>query len=289
MTGSGCLRAAQIFVNPDGGALAVADAVDDQPRAKHAIAAGENPGRGGHQRMRIHIDQAARAKSARHRRGAGNRDPAACPMAMMTVSHSIWVSLFSIEGGVEAAVLVENRLRLQAFERRDFAVFADEALGSESGMQDDAFGLGLFDFFERRRHLLALLQADDVYFLRAHAQRGERDVDHFFGGDGGHIFFGGRRLPRSPPDMLAQDFARGRARHVHGDVAAADDEHVPADGELVSEIDVEQEIDAAVYAIQIHAGNGEVAAAVRADGQQNGVESLPPQFGRSESRGRRGD
>jgi hypothetical protein len=56
----GMRSAAQKLVNPHRRALAVAHAVNDQPRPKHAIAAGEDPRRRRHQRMRIHIDQPAR-------------------------------------------------------------------------------------------------------------------------------------------------------------------------------------------------------------------------------------
>ena len=68
--------------------------------------------------------------------------------------------------------------------------------------------------------------------------------------------------------------ARGGPSHVHGDVAAADDHYFLADRELVPEVDVEQEIDALVDAIEIDAGNAEVAAAMRADGDQYRVEAL---------------
>ena len=71
-------------------------------------------------------------------------------------------------------------------------------------------------------------------------------------------------------------------RHVHGHVAAADHNHLLADGELVAQIHVEQKIDALVDAIQINARNGEIAAAVRAHGDQHGVEALVAQVGNRE-------
>ncbi len=78
----------------------------------------------------------------------------------------------------------------------------------------------------------------------------------------------------TPADMLVDDFASRGTRHVHGDVAAADHDDFLADGELVAEIHVEQKIDAFVDAVEIDAGNGEVAAAMRADGDQHRVEAL---------------
>ena len=54
----------------------------------------------------------------------------------------------------------------------------------------------------------------------------------------------------------------------------------------VTEIHIEQEIDALVDAVEIHAGNSEVAAAVRADGNQNGIE-VAAQIGDGEVAARR--
>ena len=72
--------------------------------------------------------------------------------------------------------------------------------------------------------------------------------------------------------MLAEDLACGGAGDVHGDVAAADDEDFFADGEAEAEVDVEEEVDAFVDAIEVYAGDGEVAAAVGSDGDKGGVE-----------------
>jgi hypothetical protein len=81
--------------------------------------------------------------------------------------------------------------------------------------------------------------------------------------------------------MLAQHFACRGPSHIHSHVAAADDDNLLADGEPVTEIHIEQKIDALVDSVQIHAGNGEVAAAVRADCDQNGIE-VSPQIGDGE-------
>ena len=78
--------------------------------------------------------------------------------------------------------------------------------------------------------------------------------------------------------MLAQHFARRGPGHVHGHVAAADDENLFADGEPVTEIHIEEEIDSFVHTVKVHARNREIAAAVRTDCNQNGIE-VPPQFG----------
>ena len=83
---------------------------------------------------------------------------------------------------------VEDPLGLERFQADHLAVAADDALGPEAGVHDDALGLGFFDLLQRRRHLVALLQADDVDFARAHAQRGKRDVHHLVRGHRGDRF-----------------------------------------------------------------------------------------------------
>ena len=64
--------------------------------------------------------------------------------------------------------------------------------------------------------------------------------------------------------MLAHYFARRRASHVHSDVAAPDNDDFLPDGELVAEIDVEQELDAAMHAVEVNTGDGEIPATVSA-------------------------
>ena len=91
--------------------------------------------------------------------------------------------------------------------------------------------------------------------------------------------FSGRLGILDATGMLLHHFASGGASHVHGDIAAADHNDFLADGELVSEIYVEQEIDAFVNAIEIDSRDAEIAAAVRADGDQHRVESLASQIG----------
>ena len=79
--------------------------------------------------------------------------------------------------------------------------------------------------------------------------------------------------------MLLDHFARRRAGHVHGDVAAADHDDFFADGELVAQIHVKQKVDALVHAVEIDAGNAEITAAMCAHRDQHGVESLAAEIG----------
>src|SRR5690242_19189634 len=145
-------------------------------------------------------------------------------------------------------------------------------------MHGDAFGFGFFNFLECGRHLVALLQADQMNLARAHAHGRERNVDYLAGGDGGDIGLGGFGVFDSG-SVLADHLARGRAGDVHGDIAAANHDDFFPDGEFVAEVDVEQEINALVNAVEVHPGNGEVAAAVCADGNEDGIEALPAQAG----------
>ena len=89
--------------------------------------------------------------------------------------------------------------------------------------------------------------------------------------DGSSVFHAGH--------MLAHHFAGRRAGHVHGHVAAADDDDLLADGELVAEVHVEQKVDALVDAVEIDAGNSQIAAAMCTHGDQHGVEALAAQVG----------
>ena len=94
----------------------------------------------------------------------------AWPIARMMVSQSNWVSLFVVERRIETVVLIEDIFRLQALQANHLAVASQHPLRSEAGMHDDAFGLRLFDLFQRRRHLIAILQANEADLACAHAQ-----------------------------------------------------------------------------------------------------------------------
>ena len=82
--------------------------------------------------------------------------------------------------------------------------------------------------------------------------------------------------------MLLHDFASRRPGHVHGDVAASDDNDLLADGELVTEVYVEQEVDALVHTVEVDAGNTEIAAAMSSYSDEDSVESVAAQFGDGE-------
>src|SRR5215472_4336820 len=76
--------------------------------------------------------------------------------------------------------------------------------------------------------------------------------------------------------------SRAPIRSAESDISPADYNHLLADGELVSEIHVQKEINSLVNAVEIYAGNTQVATAVGANREQNRVESLVPQIGEVE-------
>ena len=230
--GVGVLGSAQELIDAHRGALAVGDAVDDEPRAEDAVAAGEYTGRGGHQRLRIHGDQAAR------RNFDAIFGTEELKIGRLPDGHDDGVAVETgfavlVEGGTEAAIGIEDRLGLEHFERHRATVLADDLLRAEAGMDDDAFFFGLFNLLERGGHLLAVLEADQVHFLRAQPQGGERNVHHFAGG---HRIHASLRWLEAfhAARMLAQHLARRGPGHIHGHVAAADDENLLADGEACS-------------------------------------------------------
>src|SRR5581483_621251 len=174
-----------------------------------------------------------------------------------------------VESRIEAFVLIEDPSGLEGLKSGNLAIFAENALGSEPGMHDDSFFFGFDNFFECRGHLIPTFQTDQVYFTCAHAQCRKRDVYHFLRRDRRNIL--SRRLEiHDPSCMLTHHFAGSGAGDIHGDISAADHNHLLADGELVSEIYVQQEIYAFVDAIEIDARNAEIAAAMGAHCDQHG-------------------
>ena len=141
-------------------------------------------------------------------------------------------------------------------------------------MHDDAFVFGFYDFFQRGGHLLARLEGTpDAPHVLPCATRTAK-CRPFRGGDGVHIF-SGRLSIFHATSMLLDHFAGRRACYVHGDIAATDHDNFFPDGELVAEIHVEQKVHAFVDPVEIDSGNAEIAAAVRAHGDEDRIESQP--------------
>src|SRR5690348_9675228 len=161
------LSAAQVFVNSHGCAFAVSNTVDNESRSEHAIAACKNSGRGRHQSLGIHSDQSARrnlnlvfgSEEVETRCLAdGHDDGVALDLTFAVL----------VKRRTEAAILIEDPLRLQRLESDHPAVFADDTLRSEAGINNDSLFLCLFDLFESSGHLVAAFEAYEVHLPRAH-------------------------------------------------------------------------------------------------------------------------
>ena len=166
---------------------------------------------------------------------------------------------------------------MDRLEPRQFVVLANEPLGPPGGLNLQPFEHCFFDLLLESRHLLAGFQADHVDFSRAQPHRRASYVHKFFHH---HVALRLSQLVREDRtreriERLALLLAQCRARHVHGYVAAANYRHPLADGELVAEVHVQQEIGAGDDAVEVATREDQVAAAMQADGQQNGLESLP--------------
>ena len=84
-----------------------------------------------------------------------------------------------------------------------------------------------------------------------------------------------------PPHLhcvLFHDLAGCGARHIHGDIAAADHNYLFADRELVAEIHVQQKINAFVNAVEINAGNVWSRLRWASNCQQDRVKTLVPEI-----------
>jgi len=71
---------------------------------------------------------------------------------------------------------------------RRLAVFAGIRLGQDC-VYCDPFAFGFLNFFERAG-IWSRGSRHTRFTSARHAQSGERNVDHFFGGDGGHVLRG---------------------------------------------------------------------------------------------------
>src|SRR5476649_208909 len=265
------------FVDPGRNAPPVAHAVDDQARAEYTIASGEDARSAGHEGVAVGHDQPARRDLYAIFRLQEIQISALANGHDDGIAFDHRLAIF-MESRIEPPGRVEDPFGFDGFETHHFSVTADHLLGSSAVMQDDAFDLGFLDFLQGRRHLLPVFEADNSHFARPHAQRRKRDVHHFMARHGRDIALA-RHLAFSSPGMLLQHFASGRARHVHGDIAAANDDDFFSDVEPVPEIGVEQEIDSFVNAVQIHSRYGKIAAAVGANRDHDRIESLRTQSG----------
>jgi len=88
-------------------------------------------------------------------------------------------------------------------------------------MHDDAFGFGFFNLFQRRRHLFALFQADEMHFLRAR-RRADSDTSTISLVATALTFSADGSRSSTPPTCCPDHLASRGPRHIHSHVAAAD-------------------------------------------------------------------
>ena len=169
---------------------------------------------------------------------------------------------------IEAPALVEGARHIQRLDAGGAPVLADDALGRDVVVNDDAFFFGLVHLDRIGQHLRAIFDDEAVHFLRrAQTASGARHVERGF---------------QIAAALLRMAEAGRRARHIHRDVAAADDEDALAQVEVVAaEVDVDQEIDRAQHAVELFAFDVEFAAGVRADADEDGIK-VAAQIGQRE-------
>src|SRR5579864_6121294 len=121
-------------------------------------------------------------------------------------------------------------------------------------------------------------------FARSHPQGGARDIHEFLHG---HIHFAGREAIGQ--GTFAGDFsgpflllAHGRARHINGNISAADHNHLLSDGETVAQVHVQKKINALHDAVQVISWQIQLAAAVKAESEEYRLESLSAQVSQRE-------
>src|SRR6266849_3248414 len=126
------------------------------------------------------------------------------------------------------------------------------------------------DFFLGGGHFRPRFETNEMNFTSAHAQGGARDVQKFLHG---HVHLALAQMIRKarPANGLGGEFlllTHGGACNVNRYVTAADDNDLFADREAVAEVDVEKKVDALHDAVEFMARQIQVAAAMKAEGEQ---------------------
>ena len=266
---------------------------DDDPRPERDIAAGEHIGPGSGQRLRVGFNRAARsnfevvlgAHPGQIRRLAdGEDDPVGGDRFLGALK----------KGGIETPVLIEDRGDLDQFNAGNLSVLSQNAFRSPACVQLHAFFDGNVNLGFRRRHLLQAFEAIHVDFAHPGAQRLPGDVEcHFqilraFLLSPGELIEGRRGLAQNLAHCFRThvvNLARlphDRARDIEGHIAAANHDHLAVQIDLVAEVDVEQIVNRAKRAVQVHAFDVQLAALVRADGEEDRLEAILFETGQGE-------
>ena len=227
-----------VAVQGDGALAAGRDRVDGELRAGDHVAAGKDIGLRGLIRHTVGLDGAVAVEDHSLRRDAAKIDALADG-----ADDGRDLDGLELAGADRLAAALRvglAQLHDLDLEGLDLAVFADDLGRSAQEAELHALFHGFRDFLRVCRHLGLAAAVDDVSILRAKTD--------------------------------------GRAADVHGDIAAADDGALFADARLLAEVDLAQEVHAAVHAGEVLAGHADGCALLRADGKIEALVALLAQL-----------
>ena len=167
------------------------------------------------------------------------------------------------------------------------AAAADEARRAPPRHEPDAFLPRFFELLAALRrpedgHLVEVLERDDGHLGGAAADGGARRVERLLDLQRG---FAGQRLVFGRRLVAAR--AQDRPRGVERNETAADDHDPSAEVHPVPAIDVQKVVDGLDDAVELDAGNLQIAAAPDAHREEHRLEPVAVQLGESERRRQR--
>ena len=227
-----------VAMQGDGALAAGRDRVDGEFRAGDHVAAGKDVGLRGLIRHTVGLDGAVAVEDHSLRRDAAKVD--ALADGADDGRDLDGLELAGANGLAAALRIGLAQLHDLNLEGLDLAVFAEDLGRSAQEAELHALFHGFRDFLRVRRHLSLAAAVDDVGILRAEAD--------------------------------------GRAADVHGDIAAADDGALFADTRLLAEVDLAQEVHAAIHAGEVLTGHADGCALLRADGEVEALVALLAQL-----------
>ena len=134
----------------------IGHSLDQDARAKGHIASGKDTGGGRH---KVFVDLENSARSNLHAFFAAQKRKVG--LLADGENHAVAGNdlLFVAEGGIEAAILIEDSEAAANLQASNNAVFADDLFGTPSVFNCDTFVFGLIHFALPRRHLHTRFQA----------------------------------------------------------------------------------------------------------------------------------
>ena len=125
-------------------------------------------------------------------------------------------------------------------------------------------------------HLVEVLEGDDRHVGRASAQGRAGGVEGLL-----RAGVGRSRLAGESVDLFLLEDAQGGAGRVEGDEAAPDHDDAPAEVHPVAAVHVQEVVDRLHDAVQLDAGDVEVAPLRDADREEDGLEAAAAQLGQA--------